>query len=159
MCSHCIGVLDPNCKVVCECKHTVCFKCVKVLLKDCDMLPDSGKILSPPVCGVKKLGCLAKYKPGTDEAVKPPPGKRGCQRKGDAVAAGSSQSVNHDSPSQAQCCQQHKSQSLTQQLEQEDEEDGMDEEERNGSRDVYWSLVEPVQVWLVDVPVSSLQTP
>eukprot|EP00961_Rhodomonas_salina_P112671 1515802-Rhodomonas_salina.1 len=115
MCAHCIGVLDPNRKVLCECKHTVCFRCAKLLLKDCDMLPDSAEIVSPPACGVKKLGCLAKYKPGTDKAVKPPPGKRGRPKKGDAGAGGSSQRGSQESGSQAQRGQQHNSLSLTQQ--------------------------------------------
>eukprot|EP00961_Rhodomonas_salina_P097137 1306461-Rhodomonas_salina.1 len=104
------------------------------------MLPDSGEIVSPPARGVKKLGCLAKYKPGTDKAVKQPPGKRGRPKKGDAGAAGSSQSGSQESGSQAQCGQQHNSLSLTQQQEQEDKEDSMDEDERNGSRGAYWSL-------------------
>eukprot|EP00961_Rhodomonas_salina_P286019 3864770-Rhodomonas_salina.1 len=82
MCSACLGVLDPDRKVVCECKHSVCFRCAKQLLKDCDMLDTEDQVVSPPTCGFKKLGCLAKYKPGTAEAVLAEPKKMGRPKKG-----------------------------------------------------------------------------
>eukprot|EP00961_Rhodomonas_salina_P222972 3015095-Rhodomonas_salina.1 len=118
--------------------HCVCFRCAKQLLKDCDMLETEDQIVSPPTqtCGFKnlKLGCLAKYKPGTAEAVLAQLKKMGSPKKGAGGAAGGG---GH--------AQQSQQASQRQRAQWEDEceaaEDNMDEDKRDGSSGAYWSLM------------------